>query len=141
MPNCYIALGSNLGDRLKNIEFALKYLRADPAIEVRRISSFKETEPQDCPPQQKFLNGVVELETNYPPEQLLLRLQEIETKLGRKVRRRKNQPRTIDLDILIYGRREINQADLQIPHPRMWQRQFVTEPLREIAPELFTGEK
>ena len=140
MVTCYIALGSNLGDRAKNIDLALEYFKQDPAIEILQVSSIIETEPQQSPPQPKFLNGVVKLETSYSARQLLEKLQEIEVKLGRKVPRLKNQPRTIDLDILLYGDSKIDEEDLKIPHPRMWKRRFVTVPLKEIAPELFENE-
>ena len=137
MVICYIALGSNLADRQKNIKFALECLEQDPAIEVLKASSIIETEPQKTPPQPKFLNGVVKLQTSYSAHQLLKKLQEIEVKLGRKTPRVKNEPRTIDLDILLYGDSKIDEKDLQIPHPRIWKRRFVTIPLKEIAPELF----
>ncbi|MBL7085074.1 MAG: 2-amino-4-hydroxy-6-hydroxymethyldihydropteridine diphosphokinase [Candidatus Omnitrophica bacterium] len=137
MITSYIALGSNLGDRAKNINLALKYLKQNPSIEILKISSIIETEPQKAPPQPKFLNGVVKLKTSYSASQLLKKLQEIEIKLGREVPRLKNQPRTIDLDVLLYGDSKIEEKDLQIPHPRMWKRRFVTIPLKEIAPELF----
>ena len=137
MVTCFIALGSNLGNRQENIHSALRYLKKDPAIKIIKISSLKETEPEDCPAQQKFLNGVVKLQTDYSAQQLLNRLQQIEMKLGRKIPHARNQPRTIDLDILIYGDLQISEKKLQIPHPRMWKREFVTVPLREIAPEVF----
>lgn len=137
MVICYIALGSNLADRSKNIKLALECLEQHPAIEVLKASSIIETEPQKTPPQPKFLNGVVKLQTSYSAHQLLKKLQEIEVKLGRKTPRVKNEPRTIDLDILLYGDSKIDEKDLQIPHPRIWKRRFVTIPLKEIAPELF----
>ncbi len=138
MVSSYIALGSNLGKRAKFINLALEYLREDPLIKLLKVSSFIETEPEQCPPQGNFLNGVAKVETGYSAQQLLRKLQEIELKLGRKAARAKNQPRTIDLDILLYGDFAIDENGLKIPHPRMWEREFVTRPLREIAPELFT---
>lgn len=137
MVTCYIALGSNVGDRSKNINLALEYLKQDPAIKVLKVSSLIETEPFDCLLQLKFLNGVVKLETGYAAQELLKRLQEIEVRLGREMLRPKNHPRTIDLDILLYGDLKIEEEGLKVPHPRMWQREFVTLPLREIAPDLF----
>jgi len=137
MVTCYIALGSNVGDRSKNINLALEYLKQDPAVKVLKVSSLIETEPFDCLPQSKFLNGVVKLETGYTAQELLKRLQEIEVRLGRKMLRPKNHPRTIDLDILLYGDLKIDEEGLKVPHPRMGEREFVTLPLREIAPELF----
>jgi len=138
MTASYIALSSNLGDRNKNIRLALEWLKQDPAINVIKVSSFIETEPHNCPgPQPKFLNAAAKIETSYSARQLLAKLQETESRLGRKMPRVKNSPRTIDLDILLYGDLEINEANLQVPHPKMWQREFVTLPLKEIAPELF----
>ncbi|UCB57183.1 MAG: 2-amino-4-hydroxy-6-hydroxymethyldihydropteridine diphosphokinase [Candidatus Omnitrophota bacterium] len=137
MVICYIALGSNLGNRAKNIDLALKYLREDPAIIILKTSSFIETKPQGVLLQAKFLNGVIKIKTDYSAQELLKKLQAVETKMGRSLPRPKNEPRTIDLDILIYADMKIEEETLQIPHPRMWQRDFVITPLKEIAPELF----
>lgn len=137
MVTCYVALGSNLGNRNKNINLALESFKKDPAIKLLRVSSLIETEPHNCPPQPKFLNGTAKIETSYSARQLLAKLQETEVKFGQQMPRAKNSPRTIDLDILLYGDLEIDEEDLQIPHPRMWQREFVALPLKEIAPELF----
>ena len=137
MVTCYIALGSNLGPRHKNIKLALEYLNQDPAIEILKVSSLTETKPYNCPAQPNFINGVAKLQTTYSARKLLSRLQQIEVKLGRKLPRLKNQPRTIDLDILIFGELNIDQKDLKIPHPQMQQRGFILKPLREIAPEIF----
>lgn len=137
MPICYIALGSNLGDRTKNINLALEYLKQDPAIKICKVSSFVETEPVGGPAQPKFLNGVAKIETNYSAQGLLKKLQRVEAELGRKRPHLKNHPRTIDLDILRYGDTKIAEENLKVPHPRMWARDFVTTPLKEIAPELF----
>lgn len=137
MVSCYIALGSNLGDRNKNINLALKLLRLDPAIKILKTSSFVETDPISSIPQPKFINATTKLETNYSAQELLKKLQQIEINLGREDPRLKNHPRTIDLDILTYGDSKIDQGNLKIPHPRMWERDFVKVPLKEIAPELF----
>lgn len=137
MPICYIALGSNLGDRTKNINLALEYLKQDPAIKICKVSSFVGTEPVGGPAQPKFLNGVAKIETNYSAQGLLKKLQQVEVELGRKRPHLKNHPRTIDLDILLYGDAKIDEKNLKVPHPRMWARDFVTTPLKEIAPELF----
>lgn len=138
MALSYIGLGSNLKDRKKNIATALKHLEQDADIDIIQTSSFIETKPHNSPAQPNFLNGIVKIETTYSAQQLLNKLQEIEAKLGRKKPYPKNSPRTIDLDILIFGDLKIDEADLQIPHPEMWQRKFVTVPLKEVAPELFT---
>ncbi len=137
MVTCYIGLGSNLGERKKNILLALEYLKQDPSIKVQKVSALIETEPVGGPPQPKFLNGAIQIETDYSAQELLKKLQEIEVELGRESLHLQNRPRTIDLDILIYDDLKIDQQDIKIPHPRMWEREFVTAPLREIAPELF----
>lgn len=135
MVTCYLSLGSNLGNRKKNIALALAALRADAAINVLKVSSVIETEPEGVPlPQPRFLNAVVKLKTSYTTRQLLEKIQQIETKLGRQAPPRpKNYPRAIDLDILLYGDSRVKEKDLEIPHPRMRERQFVLKPLEEIA--------
>jgi len=137
MVSCYVALGSNLGDRSRNINLALKYLNLDPAIKILKTSSFVETEPVGAVAQPKFLNATAKIETDYSAQELLKKLQEIEISLGRENPHPKNQPRAIDLDILTYGDLKIDESNLKIPHPRMWEREFVTVPLKEIAPEMF----
>jgi 2-amino-4-hydroxy-6-hydroxymethyldihydropteridine diphosphokinase len=128
---CYIGIGSNLGDREKYIESAIEKLRAIKGIEVKRTSNIYETAPVGGPRQGKYLNGVLELETELEPRELLGKLQAIENELGRK-RLVKNAPRTIDLDILLYGDKKIDEPGLRIPHPRMLEREFVMKPLKEI---------
>ena len=137
MVTCYIALGSNLGQRNKNIRLALKYLSQDPGVKIIKTSSLIETEPVGGPTQPKFLNAAAKLKTSYSAAELLKRLKAIEIRLGREAIHSKDYPRTIDLDILLYDNLKINQQDLKIPHPRMWEREFVKVPLREIAPQLF----
>ena len=129
---CYIGVGSNLGNRRKNIEGAIQKLRETVDIDVKKTSGIYETEPVGGPPQPKYLNGVIEIETRLKPRELLLSLQEIENKLGRK-RTIKNGPRTIDLDILTYGDKRIDEPDLKIPHPMMNDREFVQQPLRDLT--------
>lgn len=129
---CYIGVGSNLGDRQGNIEAAIQRLREAGGIEVTKVSSIYETEPVGGPQQPKYLNGVIAINTELEPRQLLLALQKIENQLG-KQRSVKNGPRTIDLDILMYGEEEIDEPDLKIPHPRMHEREFVLKPLRDIV--------
>ena len=135
MVVCYIAVGSNLGDRKFQIESAIKRMRALADTKVRKISQLIQTLPQGGPVQGVYLNGVLEIETGLTPYQLLQGLQMIEASLGR-VRTVVNGPRTIDLDILTYGDIRLNEAALCIPHPRMAERDFVMVPLEEIAPEL-----
>jgi 2-amino-4-hydroxy-6-hydroxymethyldihydropteridine diphosphokinase len=131
MTTAYIAFGSNLGDRNENIQAALRLLGAHPGIKIIKISSIIETMPQGGPPQPEFLNGVTKLETSLSARKLLEVLQKIETDLGRR-RQIPNGPRTIDLDIILYGDKVINEPDLIIPHPRWRDRDFVVRPLREI---------
>jgi 2-amino-4-hydroxy-6-hydroxymethyldihydropteridine diphosphokinase len=131
----YIGLGSNLGDREKNIEKAINLLKKTEKTKVNKASSLYETEPQGYEKQNKFLNGALELETSLSPFELLKALQGIEKKLGRR-RVIKWGPRTIDLDILLYDDLEIDEKDLKIPHPEMLKRTFVLVPLKEIAPHL-----
>ncbi len=128
---CYIGIGSNLGDREKYIESAIEKLREIKGIEVKRASNIYETDPVGGPRQGKYLNGALELETEFEPRELLAKLQAIENELGRK-RLVKNAPRTIDLDILLYGDKKIDEPGLKIPHPRMREREFVMKPLKEI---------
>ncbi|MDP2921511.1 MAG: 2-amino-4-hydroxy-6-hydroxymethyldihydropteridine diphosphokinase [Candidatus Omnitrophota bacterium] len=128
---CYIGIGSNIGDRQGYIDNALRKLKEEKAIRVNKVSSIHETEPVGGPAQGKYLNGAIEIETKLKPKELLKKLQAIENELGRK-RTVKNGPRTIDLDILLYGDESIDEPDLKIPHPRMREREFVMKPLKEI---------
>lgn len=135
MEVVYIGIGSNLGNRKKNIEKAIELLKKVKGIKVLKVSSIIETEPLGGPPQQKYLNGVIKLITELEPLELLKVLQKIENRLGR-IRKEKNGPRTIDLDILLYGEKLIDEPNLKIPHPRMFEREFVLKPLFEIEPKL-----
>jgi 2-amino-4-hydroxy-6-hydroxymethyldihydropteridine diphosphokinase len=129
----YIGIGSNLGDRPANIESAIAELKNRPGIAIEKISSIIETTPIGGPAQGKYLNGVIKIKTEISPRALLSILQNIENKLGR-ARTVKNGPRTIDLDILLYEDKAINEPDLKVPHPRMFEREFVMKPLLEIEP-------
>jgi 2-amino-4-hydroxy-6-hydroxymethyldihydropteridine diphosphokinase len=135
MPaTAYIALGSNLGDRRRFLDQALQLLREQPRVTVGRVSSYHETEPVGGPPGQgPYLNAAAELQTDLPPRDLLRLLLEVETRLGR-VRQERFGPRTIDLDLLLYGDVMSDEAELTLPHPRMHERLFVLRPLAEIAP-------
>lgn len=130
----YLSLGSNLGDREKNLLAAISAL-ADAKVRVTRVSSFYETEPVDLREQPWFLNCAVEAATELPPLELLRVLRGIESQMGNKKIVPKG-PRLIDLDILLYGNESIDTPELQVPHPRMLQRRFVLVPLAEIAPNL-----
>ena len=135
MAIVYLAIGSNLGDRKENIETALSLL-TENNISILQRSNIAETIPVGGPPDQgKFLNGVCKVETILRPQELLDLLKVIEFKLGRKKTAR-NSPRPIDLDILLYDQIKYQTSQLTIPHPRMLERDFVMDPLREIAPQL-----
>ncbi|MCG3128971.1 MAG: hypothetical protein CHACPFDD_03867 [Phycisphaerae bacterium] len=129
----FIALGSNLGDRERHIREGLATLESDGAARVLRCSSLHETEPVGGPPGQgRYLNAVAELWTLCSPHALLDALLAIEARHGRR-REERHAARTLDLDLLLYGERVIRDARLEVPHPRMWEREFVLAPLREIA--------
>ena len=129
----YIGLGSNLGERRANLEGALAALAEADGVSVRRVSDFLETAPVGGPPQGPYLNAVAELGTRLTVQGLLRLLQGIEERFGR-ARTVRWGPRTLDLDILLYGDRVIRQPDLEVPHPRLHERRFVLEPLCQIAP-------
>lgn len=134
MHTVYLSLGSNLGDRAANLLAAIAALPAS-AVRVVKISSFYETEPVDYLDQPWFLNCVLETETSLAPMDLLRTLRKIESQLGSKKEFAKG-PRLLDMDILLYDDLALELPELQIPHPRMLQRNFVLAPLAEIAPEL-----
>lgn len=128
----YLLLGSNLDDREKNLLLAIKRIN-EQAGTVLAVSSLYETQPWGEPDQAEFLNQVIEIETNHTPEQLLDKLLFIENELGRQ-RGSRWGPRTIDIDILFYGREIISKKNLVIPHPGITDRRFNLVPLSEIAP-------
>jgi len=129
----YLSLGSNLGDRATNLRTAIEHLGELGAVVGR--SSLYETEPVEMERQPWFLNCVVALETELMPKQFLARTITIEQKMGRR-RTQPKGPRTIDIDILLFGGSVVDTSALTIPHPAMHERRFVLEPLAEIAPEL-----
>jgi 2-amino-4-hydroxy-6-hydroxymethyldihydropteridine diphosphokinase len=137
MHTVYLGLGSNLGDRQKNIENAIMLLERD-GVSVLKRSTIIETEPVDCPPlaegcaQPKFFNSVIKGETALTPQALLKVISGIEHELGRE-RPFKNAPRTIDIDILLFDDLKMSTEELTIPHPRMHERDFVMRPLNEIV--------
>jgi len=134
LKQAFLSLGSNAGDREAQLLEALGRLEA-AGIHILRRSSIHETEPQDLPDQSWFLNMVVEVETELFPMLLLARIQAIELGMGRK-RDIPKGPRSIDIDILLFGNFIIDTRELQVPHPRMSVRRFVLEPLAELAPDL-----
>jgi 2-amino-4-hydroxy-6-hydroxymethyldihydropteridine diphosphokinase len=127
----YLSLGSNVGDRAANLNTAIDRLRAFG--EVVAVSSFYETEPVEFTAQPWFLNCAVTLNTDATPKQLLTVIVDIEQQLGRR-RAQQKGPRTIDIDILLFGDQIVDDPGLTIPHPALHERRFVLEPLVEIAP-------
>jgi 3-oxoacyl-[acyl-carrier protein] reductase len=133
MTTAYIALGSNLGDRWATLSAAVRRLRAEPGIRLIDSSEFYETAPVNCPPGSgEFLNAVVAVETEREPHDVLQLLLRIEREFGR-VRTEPNSPRTLDLDLILYGDRVIDTPELTLPHPRMHERAFVLVPLAELS--------
>ena len=131
MRDVYLGLGSNLGDKRAHIVRAVELL--GEIAQVHQVSSLFKTEPVGNPDQDWFLNCAVEIETALDPRQLLAAALAIERKLKR-IRKIKDGPRTIDIDILFYGCHVVDESGLAIPHPRLHQRLFVLAPLREICP-------
>ncbi|HZZ72347.1 MAG TPA: 2-amino-4-hydroxy-6-hydroxymethyldihydropteridine diphosphokinase [Pirellulales bacterium] len=131
-----VGLGANLGDRRKTLENAIAALRAAAGVEVLAVSRWHETEPIGGPSgQANYLNGAALLRVQRSPSELLSLLHQIEAQFGR-VRTENWGPRTLDLDLLLYGTRVIETADLVVPHPRLAERRFVLAPAAEIAPTL-----
>lgn len=139
MVTAYIALGANLGDPVAALQQAVAAINTLPDCAVKKISSFYKTSPLEMLPGYSpggdYINAVVEIETLLPAPTLLQYLQQTEQAAGRE-RPYINAPRTLDLDLLLYGNGRIDSAHLTVPHPRMWQRAFVLVPLAEIAPHL-----
>ncbi len=134
----FIGFGSNVGDRVDYCDRAVTLLSLLPHSQVMAVSALYETEPladHVDPGPGWFLNGVVRMETDVTPRSLLAVCREIESSLGRDLDHR-GGPRTLDLDILLYGDRRIQDADLVVPHPRLHLRRFVLVPLAEVAPDL-----
>ena len=132
MSIAYIGLGSNLNDRMANLNKAIELIEQDSRISALKRSSVYQTEPVGIKDQPLFLNMVLEVETEFSPFDLLHFLQEIERKMGRKKGKRWG-PRNIDLDLLLYDEQIINNAELTLPHAQMHLRKFVLTPLAEIA--------
>jgi len=137
VPRAYVGLGSNLGDRERTTREALAALAATPAVEVAAVSTLLETDPVGYLDQPRFLNGVAALDTELPPRALLDLLLAVERRFGRRREGVPRQgPRTLDLDLLLYGEADIDEPGLRIPHPRLHERAFVLRPLAELAPGL-----
>lgn len=133
----YVGLGSNLGEREATLRQALEALGSIDGIEVVAVSSFRETDPVGMVDQPRFVNAAAALETTLGPRELLESLLEVERGLGRDRSREKRWgPRTIDLDLLLYGDETVAEPGLVIPHPRLAERAFVLQPLLELDPGL-----
>lgn len=135
MATAFVGIGSNLGDREAHVGRALELLAAEQGIEVVAVSELRETKPVGPVEQGPFVNGAVRLSTELSPRQLLERLLAVEQRLGR-VRKERFGPRTIDLDLLVYGDEVIDEPGLTVPHPRLHERRFALEPVAELAPGL-----
>jgi 2-amino-4-hydroxy-6-hydroxymethyldihydropteridine diphosphokinase len=132
MPHVYIGLGANLGDREGTIREALRLLEAGGDVEIEAVSSLRETDPVGYEDQPRFLNGAAAIRTELRPRAVLERLQDVEARLGRDRSGPRFGPRTIDLDLLLYGGETVDEPGLQVPHPRLAERRFVLEPLAEL---------
>ncbi|MHB8649362.1 MAG: 2-amino-4-hydroxy-6-hydroxymethyldihydropteridine diphosphokinase [Gaiellaceae bacterium] len=137
MPRAYVALGSNLGERHATLRAAVDALGAVPGVDVVEVSALIETEPVGDVDQPRFVNGAVALDTDLRPRELLAALLAIERAFGRERAGVPAQgPRTLDLDLLLYGDAVVDEPGLQVPHPRLHERAFVLGPLCELAPGL-----
>jgi len=137
VTRAYVALGSNLGDREATLRAAVEALGGEPGIEVVAVSRFVDTEPVGYLNQPRFLNGAVALDTTLPARELLEVLLAVERRFGRVREDVPAQgPRTLDLDLLLFGDAEIDEPGLRVPHPRLHERRFVLEPLADLDPAL-----
>ncbi len=133
MAVCYLGIGSNLGNKKLNIRTALKKIEELKDTKVLKVSKIIETKPVGGPcGQPNYLNACLKIDTRFTPHTLLKKLQDIEIQLGRPRKHLRFGPRTIDLDILFFGDSVVDTKKLIIPHPRVFERQFVLKPLREI---------
>jgi 2-amino-4-hydroxy-6-hydroxymethyldihydropteridine diphosphokinase len=137
VTRAFVGLGSNLGDREARLRRAVAEIGSLPGTEVRAVSRLRETEPVGMTTQPRFLNGAVEVETSLGARELLEALLEIERRLGRdRSGVPPGGPRTVDLDLLLYGEAEITEEGLEVPHPRLPERRFALEPLLDLDPDL-----
>jgi 2-amino-4-hydroxy-6-hydroxymethyldihydropteridine diphosphokinase len=132
----YVGLGSNLGDREETIRRALELLAAAGDVRVVAVSRLRETDPVGYLDQPRFVNAAAAVETELAPRDLLARLLAVEAELGRRRDGPRFGPRTVDLDLLLYGAETVDEPDLVVPHPRLHERRFALEPLAELDPEL-----
>jgi 2-amino-4-hydroxy-6-hydroxymethyldihydropteridine diphosphokinase len=136
VTRAFVGLGSNVGDRDATLRQALDLLASEPGVELRRVSAFRDTAPVGYVDQPRFLNAAAEVETDLPADELLARLLAIERRLGRVRAGPRFGPRTIDLDLLLYGDETIDAPGLRVPHPRLHERRFALDPLAELDPDL-----
>ena len=136
MTRAYIGLGANLGPRKETLEQAIELLREADGIDAVAVSGFRETDPVGVVDQPRFLNGAVAVDTDRSPRELLDVLLGIERRLGRVRDGARWGPRTIDLDLLLYGDLVVDEPGLCVPHPRLSERRFALEPLAELDPGL-----
>jgi 2-amino-4-hydroxy-6-hydroxymethyldihydropteridine diphosphokinase len=136
MTLAFVGLGANLGDRETTLRSALERLSAEPGVELVAVSSFRDTAPIGIADQPRFLNAAAAVETTLSAHDLLDRLLAIERRLGRTREGPRFGPRTIDLDLLLYGDERIQEEGLEVPHPRLHERLFALEPLADLEPDL-----
>jgi 2-amino-4-hydroxy-6-hydroxymethyldihydropteridine diphosphokinase len=131
----YLALGSNLGDRVAHLQGAVDTLASTPSVAIVALSGVYETDPVGGPDQDRYLNAVVAIDTALSARDLLGVAHDAERR-ARRVRGERWGPRTLDVDVLLVGDAQIDDPDLVVPHPRMWERGFVLAPLHDVAPDL-----
>ena len=136
MTRAYVGLGANLGDRKRTLLAAVDALAAEPGVELVAVSTLRDTEPVGVGEQPRFLNGAVAVETALSAGGLLERLLALEQRFGRIRVSGEHGPRTLDLDLLLFGDSVIDEPGLTVPHPRLHERRFVLEPLTELDPGL-----
>ena len=136
MARAYVGLGANLGDREASLRAALDRLGAMPGVDVVAVSAFRETDPVDYLEQPRFVNAAAAVETDLSPRELLGALLAVERVLGRSREGPRYGPRTIDLDLLLYGDEVLEEPGLTVPHPRLHERAFALTPLAELDPGL-----
>lgn len=136
MPEAYVGLGANLGDREGTLQSAIELLGEVDGIDVVGVSAIRETDPVGVLDQPRFLNGAVAVETVLSPRELLDALLEVERRLGRVRDGQRWGPRIVDLDLLVYDDLVVDEPGLRVPHPRLHERGFALEPLAELDPAL-----
>jgi 2-amino-4-hydroxy-6-hydroxymethyldihydropteridine diphosphokinase len=136
VTRAYVGLGANLGDRERTLHEAVAALAAEDGVEVVAVSTLRETEPVGVGEQPLYLNGAAELDTTLTARELLDRLLAVEQRFGRVRVPGEHAPRTLDLDLLLYGDEVIDERGVTVPHPRLHERRFVLEPVAELAPGL-----